>query len=71
MNITTIRIIIIISAIFDYCNYFGKYLQIYYDFYAEKFSADIAHTLVWEGAVKHKEIKDFLIYVKQRTEVHY
>ena len=32
-------------------------LQHYYEVLAEKLSADIAHTVVWEGAAKNQDVR--------------
>ena len=35
-------------------------LQHYYEVLAKKLSADIAHTVVWEGAAKNQDVKRVL-----------
>ena len=38
-------------------------LQHYYEVLAEKLSADIAHTVVWEGAAKNQDVKRVLDFL--------
>ena len=38
-------------------------LQHYYEVLAEKLSADIAHTVVWEGAAKNQDVKNDLYFL--------